>query len=279
MKLSEAETFQSYLENEFSERCRRNSRYSQRAFARDLDIPPHRLGEILRSKVGISRRRAEAIAERLGLSKSETEIFCDLVDKSCARTPAMRVKAQQRIESRKQGSTTANRISEDQFQLMHHWYYLAIVEYLQTRPDPVDISTIAKLFGLPLGQARIALETLVRLKFLKSEGKIYKVIAPNLVIEGGIPSNSIKAFHEQILSRARESLFSEPIDQREFNTSVIAIPMTKLPKAKEKIQAFWTDFFKEFNDYSHDADDVFALSTQLFRLSRSENLKSKTKEL
>jgi transcriptional regulator with XRE-family HTH domain len=59
---------------------KKNSRYSLRAFARDLRVSPSFLSEVLNGKYGISRQLARQIAERLGFDARECDHFCELAD-------------------------------------------------------------------------------------------------------------------------------------------------------------------------------------------------------
>lgn len=59
---------------------KKNSRYSLRAFARDLRVSPSFLSEVLNGKYGISRQLARQIAERLGFDPRESDHFCELAD-------------------------------------------------------------------------------------------------------------------------------------------------------------------------------------------------------
>ena len=72
--------YRDYLKYVLRLRCSRNRHYSQRAFARDIQIVPHRLSQVLRGKQGISRKAALKMSESLNMSESETQYFCDLVD-------------------------------------------------------------------------------------------------------------------------------------------------------------------------------------------------------
>ena len=57
--------YQDFLLEEFRARRTRNSNYSLRAFARDLDMPASKLSQNLRGLCGISVAKAEKIARKL----------------------------------------------------------------------------------------------------------------------------------------------------------------------------------------------------------------------
>ena len=63
MLLPSPHNSQDWLRQEFSARQAKNRRYSQRAFARHLEIPSGRLSELLSGK----RRLTASLARRLGM--------------------------------------------------------------------------------------------------------------------------------------------------------------------------------------------------------------------
>src|SRR5689334_15303008 len=91
--------FRSTLRNELAERCRRNPRYSLRAFARDLGIEPARLSDVLNEKKGFSKTLALRLASRLGFSEKETERFVESVESLHARSKTARRIATERLAS------------------------------------------------------------------------------------------------------------------------------------------------------------------------------------
>lgn len=68
------------LQQTLQSKQKKNSRYSLRAFARDLRVSPSFLSEVLNGKYGISRQLARQIAERLGFDAKESAHFCELAD-------------------------------------------------------------------------------------------------------------------------------------------------------------------------------------------------------
>ena len=82
--------YRDLLASEYEERCRRNSHYSLRAFARDLNLGAPRLSDVLNYKSGLSKEASAKIAERLGYNEEEKSFFCTLVESQHARSRAQR---------------------------------------------------------------------------------------------------------------------------------------------------------------------------------------------
>ena len=87
--------YRKILRRELEQRINRNPRYSLRSFAKDLKVAPALMSDVLNEKRGLSRFSATRIANRIGLSSSETETFCDLVKSKHARSRLSKLEAQE----------------------------------------------------------------------------------------------------------------------------------------------------------------------------------------
>ena len=121
-------TARKFLLDELTLRQKKNPAYSQRAFARDLDIQPSRLSEIMGGKVGISYVNATKIATKLNLSSEESNIFLDLVSSEFGRSSAIRMAAASRLKSFRQGGY---RVRTDEAHLISDWYYFALLGLIE----------------------------------------------------------------------------------------------------------------------------------------------------
>src|SRR4051812_21328836 len=88
--------YRRFFRDACEDRCQRNSRYSLRAFARDLGISAPRLSKILNGRHGLSVEAASEIARRLGLSESEQDLFMALVESEHGRAAVTRSLAKKR---------------------------------------------------------------------------------------------------------------------------------------------------------------------------------------
>lgn len=77
--------YREILSREFQKRRERNANYSLRSFARDLDLAPSRLSEILNYKQGLSQEKAKEVCQALPISNYEKEVFLLSVQASHAR--------------------------------------------------------------------------------------------------------------------------------------------------------------------------------------------------
>lgn len=254
------------LQSAFSERLARNSRYSLRAFARDLGISAAGLSQILSGKQGMTASKALEVAQRLGLSPLETNRFRDQVVARHSRNPRTRLEAKSRLT---QSQAEASQISIDAFIVVSDWYHFAILELLSLKGFNPSIVGIAKRFGISRQAARLAVERLERLKLLEVKTKGRWVAQKDYtLVPGGMPSDAIKKFHRQVLEQALSALTLQPVQNRNFSSTIIAIDKKDLPLVRDRIKDFRFKLMEELAN-SPDKNTVYCLSTQFFELTQA----------
>ena len=65
--------FQDWLVSEFTSRCKRNPRYSMRAFAKQLDMDPSSVSQLLSGKRNASKKMVKRITACVGTSDQVIE--------------------------------------------------------------------------------------------------------------------------------------------------------------------------------------------------------------
>lgn len=89
----------SILKQILEKRCEKNSRYSLRSFARDLEISPQTLSRILRQKRGLSYEMGVKISQKLPLSEQELIVFLNLIEANFSRSKNKRENARKKLSS------------------------------------------------------------------------------------------------------------------------------------------------------------------------------------
>src|SRR5688572_11232264 len=89
--------YREIMRQELARRIKQNPRYSQGAFARDLDLTAGRLSEILNGKQGLSSKAGEDIGKALRLNDEERQYFLDLITLAHGRSRVLRENARIRL--------------------------------------------------------------------------------------------------------------------------------------------------------------------------------------
>ena len=264
MIVSADKNYRTILLEELEQRCKRNNRYTPRAFARFLGLTSARLSEILNKKSGLSRESAAKIGKRLEFNAQEIAIFCDLVESEHARSHAKRQFA--KIKLQKYLAPEYKQVRLDTFKVISDWYCFAILELSKLDIFQSNERWISKALGITPTQAKTAVERLTRLNLLEMKDGKLRSTEDFRTTPNDVPSDSIKKFHQQILEKATASLYTQPIDQRDYSAVVLGIEMQRLPEAKALIKEFRRDFVAKMS-HSKTNDDVYCLSLQFFNLA------------
>lgn len=270
MRHSVDSDYRNILKRQLDMRCEQNANYSLRAFARDLQVSPSRLSEILNRKQGLSRKAAIKFCHLLGLTGEERDYFCDLVTSQHARSKNDRETARIRLLKNQAEADAYYQLQHDTFKVISDWYHIGILELMKLDDFVNDAKWIARRLQITPMQAELAVDRLVRVGLLAEEKGDVVAKQNTGLLKGGVPSESIKKFHRQILGKAIDALILQSTDEREFSVNTMAIDKRHLPAAKKQIQKFQERFCSDIKS-SPTKDSLYCLSIQFFNLARERS--------
>jgi uncharacterized protein (TIGR02147 family) len=257
--------YRDLLETQYERRSKADPRYSRRAFARDLELSPSQLSEVMKGVHGLSPAKAADIAERLQFPRDQAELFLDLVECQHARDARRRESARLRIE-RRHAEAGFQTIAIDAFQMIAEWYHLAILELAKTKAFRGDAAWIARALSVPVESVWGAIRRLRRLGLVQVENDEVQVAKSNVATPDDVPSQAIRSFHAQVLAKAKDALATQPVAEREFGALILPFCSDRVADAKRMLREFQERFCEEFKDVEA-KDEVYALGVQFFRLS------------
>lgn len=266
MLIGQYKDYRDFLKDSLETRSQKNSKYSLRAFARDLDLAPQILSAVFNKKKGISVEVASKIATRLGLNEQESNYFCDLVDLSHARSSGAKKIAALRLSRYKQ-ELKFQTLKMDSFRLISDWYHYAILELTFVKGFKSDPVWIAKRLKISNHEAKQAVERLLRTGLVTEVGGRYEKAVVHHTTTHDVPSDAIRNFNRQILLKAADALTFQDVAERDLTTMTMAIDIKKIPEAKKRIRAFRHEL-TEFLE-TGDREEVYCLSLQLFKLTEN----------
>lgn len=251
------------LKDHLSDRCKRNKGYSLRAYARDLGISPQRLSHILNGRHGLSPKSAALIANSLGLNESETAYFCALVEKKHARSKSVKDEANKKLNEMK---SFYKDLSIDHFKIVADWYHFAIMELSLTESFSTNPKWIAKTLAITEIEAKMAIERLLRLELMEINKKgVLKITGNFFADPKGTPSSALRQFHKQLMQKAHDAITIQPVETRDYSSTVIAINEDDLPLAKLELKNFREKFDKKLSS-NNKKTKVYCLGMQFFCL-------------
>jgi len=247
-------SFQVFLKQELSERCRKNPAYSLRSFAKKIGISHSALSQILSGKRTITTKTRVKISEALELS------------------PDQIIQYQIRDISFEEHF---DQLNIDHFEIQSDTIHDAILELTHLccfQPKP---TWIAKVLEVNVHQVHAAVDRLVRTKLLKIEksGKWKDQSHYNTNNHiGDLNSPALRHYQKQVLEKSLKALEEIPRGQRDHTTLMLKYSEENIQEAKALIKDFRTKFSVKAKDKSKSAHDVYVLNISFFPISKTKGV-------
>ena len=249
--------FRFFLQNELINRCKKNQSYSLRSFAKSLQIEPSALSKILNGKRVAREKTLTKLCNHLSVEPDQLEKF------------KLYLKNRKRVSKENETSKTSfNELALDTFRIISDWYHYAILELVSVRGFVENEKWIAKVLGITVSEVNIAVERLVRLKFLKitKDGKWINISGGNTTMKNEFTAIAFRKLQKQILKKAIVALEEVPFEKRDQTSMTMAIDSHLLPEAKERITKFRRELCM-FLQNNGKKDHVYNLSISLYPLT------------
>lgn len=256
----------------FDVRKNKNANYSLRAFARDLEISPSRLSELMNNNGGLSGTMAMKLATNLKLRPQEKKFFLDTILAGSARNRQVRKLASQRIEKARKSKLLLE-LQEEQFKIISDWYHGAILELTQIRSFQQNPEWIAQTLGITSTQAKEAIGRLKKVGLIQTRSDGTWEIHPDAYQTFSKSSLAVRKFHQQIMEMSAKSIANDPALERECQAMILAIPKKELPKFSEKMRDFLRNCWEDINEEEKDALYTFSIQLTPARQTPQENTK------
>lgn len=241
------------LQREFVERCRKNSAYSLRAFARSLGIEASPLSGILRGKRTIGPKLRKQLGLALGLSSEELD--------------GLRDKKNLRLKEFQQ-------ITLDNYALISDWYHYAILELIRIKSFKPSLSFVAQTLDITNTEAHIAVERLKRLGLLEvnDHGEWIDTSKDGFAtnINDSITSAASKKLQRQILELSLKALDTVPIEKRDHTSMTMAVNPKDLPEARARIKKFRRELCA-YLERNEKPTEIYQLGIGLFPVTKNED--------
>jgi len=252
-QLTESE-FKTYLQNELSRRCRQNTRYSLRSFARTLSIDASSVSQILCGKRRPSALMMEKICAKIGWPEVRPEV-----------RPERHSDDRAKVNS---GGGSYFLIGQDCFAAIADWFHYAILDLTLLKSFKKDPAWIARRLGISQTEAKLAVARLLRLEMLEEKGgRLIKTQHHFVNYVPGQSSAGHKEYQRQILRKALEAIDDCAPADKDITAITIVADSKKLEEAKVKIKRFRRELCAFLE--SGEGDSVHVLAVQLFPLTKN----------
>lgn len=212
-----------YLDETFKKRKSKNSKYSMRAFARDLRLPASKLSEILSGKGSPGAGLTKNLISSLKLDTSEAKAL----EKMIAKHKDLQLK-----------TNAGHVLAEDEFALIAGLEHYGIIHLLETSDCIHDVRWLASRLDIPMEKVVLAIGRMQRLGLIQIlDGKISPVHNKRTTTHD-IPSKILRDSHREVLHHAIESLEKSAVQDRNITSITFAVDKRKLVEANNLIKDF-----------------------------------------
>lgn len=254
----------SYLEKRKSE----ETEFSVRKWSRELEFTSHSLLALqLQGKRKIKPQHIEKLAKSMGLTEIEGRYFKGLTILERSKTEEeKRYNLAHLMQSIPSKYVTTKKYKS--FRLISNWIHMAIMSLSELDGFILSEKTIKQKLGHKASQAEI----LESLQILTSEGllvennNIYEAQYGSVATDNDYSDHGIREYHRSACDLAKEAVNELDLDQREFQSLCLGIPLEKMDLAKELIRKFRDDFYHAVGG---SGNNIYKMNIQLFQLSRS----------
>lgn len=247
----------SKLKERLSLKQKDNPHYSLRAFSRDLDIHGSTMSQILNGKRGLPFKRANDVADKLGLSPKERTLFMESFFRSKTNIDAIKIDS---LDER-------FILDESYFKAIAEWEHYAVLELFNLIHYDLSAAAISKKLGIDLNRAEVVLDNLLSCKLLiQDENNELQRAHPDIKTTEDITSNALKKSHKETLKMGLNKLEEIEVELRDFSSTTVAVDLEKLPEAKTIIREFRQKMTALLRDGQK--TDVYQLAIQFYPLTQ-----------
>ncbi len=257
--------YRELLRRELLARCKRNPKYSSRAFSRDMGVSPGFLSQIIHRRKNLNEDRATRIAAALDWPEDKSNLFITLVRYEHARDAKTKQVIMRSLNGlRSESLPEFFDLDMDAFSAIADWHHYAIVELSKTVDFDPDPRAIARRLGIAQPEVEVAISRLRRLGLLAKD-KV-RATKANYKSPNNVSSQAIRQFHKTMLDQAKVAIDEQPISTRSCSGITIAIDPTRLEEASNLIAAFRRRLMVHLEQGT--PSQVYHLAIQLFRLDK-----------
>lgn len=241
------------LSAELSTRQLKNSNYSLRAFARDLDVSHPALSEFLNGRRKFSAKLTESILTKISLPSEEQE----KLKKSQVHNPLSYVI-----------------LSKGEITLSREWYVEALSELVKVKNFSGDPKWIAGALSLEVEKVEMAITHLLKLNWIEidNSGK-WRVKEENTSTLGNIKArDDIYYLFSQFTDLQNKAIQRAKPEEGSIMGITFAIDPDDLPKARKLVYEFINNMSELLEKKSADKKEVYRLNVALFPVSKASDL-------
>lgn len=259
--------YRDFLKDFYEENKNINPYFSFRYIGNKVSINASHLVKIFQKQRHIGNKSIEVFIKFCKLSGTDAEYFATLVQFNKSKSDRDSRLCYEKLLTLK--GVKAYSLEKSQYEYYSKWYYSAILTLLDFFPFKDDYKALAAKLSPPIteAEAKKAVALLKNLGLIKRKpGGIFCLTNKIVTTGDECRSIAVKAFQEETLRLAGESLYRHPREKRNISTVTITIADGDLDQINDIIKGFRETLLKFAHDQTN-PDKVYQLNIQLFPLT------------
>lgn len=203
---------------------------------------------VMDGKRNLTNDSAFRMAFALGLNKTEMLYFEALVDFNQTKDLSKKDELYRKlIEHGRTGKSRKLLLNE--FDILSHWYYIAIREALFTELSDQSESKIAEALGMDTDLVKDALKRLRDMGFIrKSKNGWEATETESLQVSPEARQVIVRNYHREMIKKALDALDSLDTNERNITGTTIALTKENYRKVVERISQLRTEIVSKYQD-------------------------------
>lgn len=260
------ENYVDILKTIYNNRKKKNPAYSISKFSKDAGFKSYHMSDVFSGRYGLSLKRAVLVAENLQMSETVKRKFLRLVKDASAKSKED--KSQVEYNKNQLTYTSDRHMSLDEFHLLSDWYYFALIELIRKLPKEYNPYMLYEKLDISKEQCQIAIDTLLKLNYLKQENNFIEVNHELISVTNDTPSEDIRRYHRTMIAKSLQKMETLPIEKRFFSSFNLNLSCENYKDFHEELSAFIRKKILSYQKDSTDAQLLHTFNFQLFPLEK-----------
>lgn len=260
-------SYRSYLGDFYKDKKNKKASYSFRSFSMKADLASaSHLRMVITGERGLTDTTIGKFAKGLELKSSEAKYFKHLVCYEQAEDQKLKDSHLKKIIKLKKFYVEKSISKKQEDTYYEDWYIPLVFEACKLRTGKKEAANLSQRLGLSKKKVEHALDTLVKINFLKQVGDEYVSQRSTVISQDEIVNLQIRQFNKKMIDLALDQFHLEPC-LRDLRSLTIPANSERFEEMRSSIRKFVRSFNEEFSEDS-EGDELYQLNTQFFKITK-----------
>lgn len=247
------------LKDRLSLRKRKSSGYSLRAYARDLDLHPAALSEILRGSRELPLKYSNGVVDKLALTPKEKTLFLESLYRAKVHLDGIPLDFDE----------SKYLLDESYFKIIAEWEHYAVLTLFDIKSFVCNIASVSDALGIDALRSEVVINNLLRAGLISKSDEDGSYVNTHAKVKTteDVSSPALRQAHLETLDIGKNKMASVAVEQRDFSSICIAIDPDRVIEAKVIIREFRRKMESLFS--SSEKKQVYQLAIQFYPITKN----------